>query len=117
TVTRTLGCQVHPERLDEDGAPLDAQPTLVSGPGSCAWSPSIAWSGSGAVVPWTQKGEDIQGARFSEAGVVLDAPPIVISSEAHEQVSPRIAWTGDRFYTVWQDFRSSGIRGLGEEIY
>lgn len=116
-VTWNLGCEVYTERLDEDGAPLDAQPTLVSGPGSCAWSPSIAWSGSEAMILWTKNGDDIQGARFSEAGVVLDAPPIVISSEAHEQVSPRIAWTGDRFYTVWQDFRSSGIPGFGAEIY
>ncbi|MEJ2653580.1 MAG: hypothetical protein P8173_17880 [Gammaproteobacteria bacterium] len=76
--------------------------------------PSIAYDGKDTLlVVWQQgtshvgrPGGDILAMRLDRNGKPLDPQPIRVSTAPGSQERPRVTFAGDRFFIVWQDFRS-----------
>jgi hypothetical protein len=76
--------------------------------------PSVAWTGSGVGIAWTDDragSEDVYFARYDAAGNQIGAD-VRITDAAGIANHPSLAWTGSGFGLAWQDGRDGGY-----EIY
>ncbi|MEA2175687.1 MAG: hypothetical protein QOD00_3279 [Blastocatellia bacterium] len=91
------------QRLDQNGAELDAEPLVVAASTTTSLNnPSIAWNGSVFLVVWedsTVPHGQIYGRRVSVQGTFLDTAPVALMNG----VTPDVAALGDTFLIVGTD--------------
>uniref|UniRef100_A0A7V1EHZ5 FlgD/Vpr Ig-like domain-containing protein n=1 Tax=candidate division WOR-3 bacterium TaxID=2052148 RepID=A0A7V1EHZ5_UNCW3 len=72
---------------------------------------SVAFDGINYLIVW-QDGAgltDIYGTRLTSEGVIIDSIGIPISNAPRYQNSPEVLFDGDKYFIVWEDYRSGGI--------
>ena len=109
------------QRVEPDGAILDATPVLVSAEDQEQSDPAAGWSGSAYVFAWEDQRDaavfyderdELFGARLSPAGTLLDPDGFRISTTRRPAVQPVVAgsagrvFLGGAFFTVEQGYHS-----------
>lgn len=112
---------VYALRLDADGSPLDAAPTVVTSAPFHQVEPRVAWNGSEWLVVWTSRRatasattRGIYGARVSASGALLDSTPILIEDDdGADEHTPAVASDGSSWAVLYQDLEAgqSGLFG------
>jgi len=100
--------QVVMARLSATGTVLDAAPLAAASSARSQYRPSIATSGTNALVVWQQEGatfgeDDAQGVRLGPSGGVLDTTPLPIGVGMRRQAGPRVGWNGVDYLVAFID--------------
>jgi hypothetical protein len=103
-----LDRSVYPAVLDPTISAEVAMDNPVAGfTGARATIPAIAWSGTQALVVWTDErpgnGTNIYGTRVAADGTVVDGNGIGIAKGELDQTDAVVAWTGSAWLVVWAE--------------
>lgn len=75
---------------------------------------SVAFDGTNWLVVWQDGDEltDICGTRMTSEGVIIDSIGIPISTAPRYQDSPVVLFDGEKYFIVWEDYRSGGTPNI-----
>jgi hypothetical protein len=96
-------------RIASDGHLLDPFGFKISD-GCDAFDPSVAWSGEGFLVTWTDsvansKGEEVVGQLLDGDGLPIDDAVIPIATGRPNAFASSVVWTGVNYLVAWTDER------------
>lgn len=91
--------------IDSAGAPVIAQPALLSRSSYGQYSPRIAWCGDTYLATWTESGNDgrVMFARIRANGIPVDAAGRFVDAGSKSQAAPDIACHESSALIVWID--------------
>lgn len=94
--------------IDSAGAPVIAQPALLSRSSFEQFSPRVAWCGDTYLATWTESGTDFRVlfARIRANGIPVDAAGRFVDAGATSQTAPDIACSESSALIVWFDNRA-----------
>ena len=120
--------EIYAARMASDGTVLDPAGIRVTSAPQQQTMPSVAWTGSGYLVVWTDyrnkdeanSGTDVYGARLAADGEVLDPDGILLAGGVGDQSDADVAWNGSAFVVAWTTPGANGtdvwIRRLTPEL-
>ncbi len=111
--SRTGVSQVYVQVTATSGAPDKAEVRISDGVHP-AYSPSLAWKGSGYGLAWVDEREGNPEVYFREltAAGAPTGTDVAVSSSNGPSLNPVIAWNGNGFAVAWDD-----VKGSNRDIY